>query len=432
VIVGAGLAGLAAAAKLVEARHDVAVLEARDRVGGRVLSRTLGGQVIDLGGQWIAPSQERVHALIRRFDLATAAPPDDGDKLLERGSRRRLYRGNLPRLPPLARLELRFTLQRLDRMRARVPLSHPAAAGQAAEWDGVTVESFRRGLKTAAVGALLDASLGALFGASCSEMSLLALMFHLNSSSGLLKPMRGGAAEVRLAGGAQALADKLAAGLAPHIHVSTPVRAVEQDGSAVMVHSDAGSLRARRCIIALPPLLAGRIRYSPSLPPARDQLTQRMPMGHLTVVAAVYDRPFWRERGLGGEVVSDRPPLRVCLPAGESILLGVAAADDARALSRLSPADRKNRVLDAFARWFGEPARRPLDYLDKDWTEDPWSAGSVGLLPPGTLTRYGAALREPVGRVHWAGSETSAVWCGHMEGALMSGERAAGEVLHGA
>jgi monoamine oxidase len=261
-------------------------------------------------------------------------------------------------------------------------------------------------------------------------MSLLGLLFHLNAADGLLKPMRGGSAEQRLAGGAQTLAEKLAASL--DVHLSTPVRAVEHDASAVIVHSDAGSVRARRCIIALPPLLAGRIRYSPPLPPARDQLTQRMPMGHLTVMAAAYDRPFWRERGLGGEVVSDRPPIRVCMPAGDTLLLGVAAADDARALARLSPADRRNRVLDAFVRWFGEPARRPLDFIEKDWADDPWSAGSVGLFPPGTLTRYGAALREPVGRLHWAGSETAAVWCGYMEGALASGERAASEVLQGA
>ncbi len=158
-------------------------------------------------------------------------------------------------------------------------------------------------------------------------------------------------------------------------------------------------------------------------------------MGHLINVTAVYPTAFWRAGGLTGEVVSDRPPLRICMDAtragGPYLLLGVAAGDDARELGRLPAADRRNRALDAFARWFGEPARRPLAFVEKDWADDPWSGGSVGLLLPGTLTRYGAALREPIGRIHWAGSETSTVWCGHMEGALASGERAAAEVVKG-
>jgi monoamine oxidase len=435
IIIGAGLAGLAAARKLVESRRDVLVLEARDRVGGRTLTHRLEGQAVDLGGQWIAPAQERISALVRELGLATCRPFSDGEKLLERRSRLRRYRGNLPHLPPVSRLELRFTLSRLDKLRARVPLTHPAAAGQAPEWDGVTVESFKRTLKTRPVRALVDASLGALWGAAPSEMSLLGLLFHLNSSGGLLKPMRGGNGELRLVEGAQEIAARIAQKLGDRVRLSSPVRAVEQDGGAVIAHFDGGSCRARRCIVALPPLLAGRIRYTPPLPTARDQLTQRMPMGHVINVLGVYAGAFWRARGLTGEVVSDRPPLRICIDAtrgaGPFVLCGVAAGDDARELGRLSPADRKNRALDAFARWFGEEARRPIAFVEKDWADDPWSGGSVGLLPPGTLTRYGAALREPVGRIHWAGSETSPVWCGHMEGALASGERAASEVLKG-
>jgi monoamine oxidase len=435
VVVGAGLAGLQAARRLMEARRDVLVLEARDRVGGRTLNHTVAGQVVDLGGQWIAPSQARMRALIDELRLTRCSPFSDGEKLLEQRSRLRRYRGNLPHLPPLSRVELRFTLSRLDKLRARVPLSRPAAAGQASEWDGTTVESFRRTLKTSAVGALLEVSLGALWGAAPSEMSLLGLLHFLNSAGGLLKPMRGGGEEFRLVEGTQEIAVRLAAQLGDRVRRSSPVRAIEQDGSAVMVHFDGGSVRARRCIVALPPLLAGRIRYTPALPPRRDQLTQRMPMGHIINFVAAYPEPFWRARGLTGEVVSDRSPVRICMDAtrGEKpyLLLAVAAGDDARKLERLPPAERRNCALEALVRWFGEEARRPLAFLEKDWAEDPWSGGSVGLLPPGTLTRYGAALHEPVGRVHWAGSETSSEWCGNMEGALASGERAAAEVLRG-
>jgi monoamine oxidase len=374
--------------------------------------------------------------LVRELELETISGGAAGEKLFDYRGRLRRYDGELPRLPVMSALELRFTLSRIDKLRAQVPLSHPSAAGMAGEWDGVTVESFKRSLKTRAVRSLLDAALGALYGAEAGELSLLGLLYQLNASQGLLKPVRGGGGELRLARGAQEIATRLAARLGERIRLSAPVRAIEQDGSAVMVHSDVGSHRARRCIVALPPLLAGRIRYTPSLPAARDQLTQRMPMGHMTKVIAIYDSPFWRKSGLCGQVVSDRGPVRVCLEEsrGEerAVLIGVVAGDDARRFSRLSPADRRNRALDCLARWFGEAARRPRTYIEKDWAEDPWSAGGpVALLSPGTLTRYGASLREPVGRIHWAGSETSTAWCGYMEGAIASGERAANEVQKG-
>jgi monoamine oxidase len=173
------------------------------------------------------------------------------------------------------------------------------------------------------------------------------------------------------------------------------------------------------------------------MPEARDQLTQRVPMGATTKVIAVYARAFWRERGLSGEAVGDRGPVRLTFDdsthdGSQAALLGFIAGDDARNFARLDAAERRAQALASFARYFGDEAKSPSAYVEKDWAADPWSGGCpVGLMGPGTLTRYGAALREPVGRIHWAGTETSTIWCGYMEGAVLSGERAANEVAKG-
>ena len=206
-------------------------------------------------------------------------------------------------------------------------------------------------------------------------------------------------------------------------------------GGFVDVVSDRYVNRARRVIVALPPALAGRIQYEPALPALRDGLTQRMPQGHLVKVQAIYERPFWRADGLNGTSISDVGPCNVTFDSSPrsgspGALLGFVGGDEARRFARLSAPERRRAALASLARAFGPRALEPIDYLEADWASDPYSRGCpVGIAPPGVLTTYGAALREPVGRIHWAGTETSTYWNGYMDGAVRSGERAAREVL---
>jgi monoamine oxidase len=214
-----------------------------------------------------------------------------------------------------------------------------------------------------------------------------------------------------------------------------PVRRIVAGRGFVDVVSDRYVNRARHVVVALPPALAGRILYDPALPALRDGLTQRMPQGQLVKVQAIYERPFWRDDGLNGSSLSDVGPCNVTFDSSPrsgrpGALLGFVGGDEARRFTRLPQAERRRAALASLARCFGPRALEPVDYLEVDWASEPYSRGGpVGIAPPGVLTTYGAALREPVGAIHWSGTETSTYWNGYLDGAVRAGERAAAEVL---
>jgi monoamine oxidase len=175
----------------------------------------------------------------------------------------------------------------------------------------------------------------------------------------------------------------------------------------------------------------------PPLPPLRDQLTQHMPQGTLMKFEAVYDTPFWRAKGLNGQVVSENGPVKVTFdtsPANGSlgIMMGFIGGHDARVWEDRPASERRDAVLQNFANYFGNEALNPRQVVEFNWSTEVWNRGCpVAVLGPGTLIDFGSALRTPVGRVHWAGTETSTYWNGYMDGAVRSGERAAKEALAG-
>jgi monoamine oxidase len=219
-----------------------------------------------------------------------------------------------------------------------------------------------------------------------------------------------------------------------NVVLSSPVRKITRLRDRVQVESDKLIAVGQRVIVAIPPPLAGRLQYSPALPADRDQLTQRFPMGSVMKVIAIYDKPFWRDQGYSGQVVADTPPVQVTFdntpPSGSpGALMGFVEATSSRQLNTVSKATLKAKVLDNFGTYFGEPARHPIAFFEKRWDNDIWHRGCpVCFTPPGVLLDYGQAIRRPVGRIHWAGTETSTYWNGYMDGAVRSGERAAAEV----
>lgn len=439
IVIGAGLAGLTAARELVKQGLTVIVLEARERVGGRTLSHTTSlGDVVDLGAQWIGPTQRRIEALCAELGVETFPQHNEGMKILSLGGSISTYKRSIPSLPLFSLLSLDRTIRRLDALCKEVPLDAPERAPRAAEWDGMTVESWKRAnVSTWRTRAVIDVAVGAVFAAEPSEISFLHFLFYLRSGGGLLRltEITNGAQQTRLVTGAQSIAQRMAEGLGDRVVLGAPVRSITQDGEGIAVRTDRGEHLGRYGIAAIAPALAGRIAYDPPLPAVRDQLTQRMPLGSVTKCVALYKKPFWRERGLSGEAVVDRGPIKVVFddsPADGShgALLGFMVGSDARAWGQRSLEARRAAVLGELARLFGGEAEACVEYIEKDWGAEEWSRGCfAGLMPPGALTSFRSALREPVGRIHWAGTETALEWNGYMDGAVESGERAAREVL---
>lgn len=438
-VVGGGIAGLIAARDLVAGEHDVVVLEARDRVGGRVVTERLAdGTPIDHGGQWIGPGQHRMAHLAEDLALATFPTFDEGENLLRFGGRTGRYRGAIPRLNPAVLADMAQAQLRFDRMATRVPLDAPWAADRAADWDGQTFESWiRRNAVTRGARELFTLYSEAVFAAEPADLSLLHALFYTHSGNGVdvLAGTRDGAQQDRFVDGAQSVALALAAQLGDRVRLTQPVRRIDRSADAVAVLTDSILVRARHAVVAVPPPLASRIRWEPALPASRDQLLQRMPMGAVIKCHLVYEQPFWRDDGLTGQATTDVGPVKVTFDnsppsASPGVLLAFAEGAHARALNQLDPQERRREVLASVAALFGPPALRPVEYLERDWIAEEWTRGCyAAMFTPGTWTQLGPALRAPIGRVHWAGTETATVWCGYMDGAAQSGERAAAEIL---
>lgn len=439
VVVGAGFAGLTASRALIDAGHQVVVLEARDRVGGRTLTVRHSGTWLDLGGQWIGPGQDRVAALVDELGMATYPQREEGDVVI-------LDAGGLRRAPDVALgfgdEELGAYLElvgALEDLAGSVPLDAPWATPDAASLDALSLADWVRQQSVPdPVVALFEVGVQAVFAASSAQLSLLHTAHYVASAGGWSKltDSEGGAQQDRVVGGVAPVAEALAARLPEGVvMLERPVRALRQDAHGIVAVADGVTVGARRAVVAVPPTMAGRIDYDPPLPARRDQLIQHMPQGSVIKFHVLYDEPWWRAEGLSGMVLCPDEPIGVtfdCTPPEGSpgLLTGFFEGPHAVAHAEASAEQRRQVVLDVLARTLGERARGAVDYVDRDWSAEAWTRGCYGAhLPPGALTVFGPALRQPCGRLHWAGTETAERWTGYIDGAIDSGQRVAAEVL---
>ncbi len=437
-VIGAGLAGLTAASHLVASGLEVQVLEARDRVGGRTFTRRIHGETIDVGGQWIGPGQERMIALVQELGITTFPTPGTGRHVLDEAGTVSTYSGTVPRLSPLTLLRTQAALSWVEHLVSKVPAGSPWTAEGAEELDSTTVAAWMQahGLGGRTL-SLLQPALRTVFGAEAGELSMLHLLTYASSAGDFrrLIEVKDGFQQDRLIGGAQQISEALADRVGrERLHLSNPVTRIERDRDGCLVHTRSEAFRARRVIVAVPLALTSRIAFDPPLPPAREHLHQRCPMGATVKVFFSYEEAFWREKGLSGEAVSTAGPISVTFdntaPGGKPQLLAFVTGAPARTWSQRDPDERIALLVDDLVRWFGEEARHPSWVHEIDWSTEAWSGGCpISTFPPGTWTQVGTALREPVGRIHWAGTETAKVCTGFMEGAIASGERVAQEVV---
>ncbi|MBO9695166.1 MAG: flavin monoamine oxidase family protein [Sphingopyxis sp.] len=437
IIVGAGFAGLSAARELRRAGKSVVVLEADERVGGRTKAATLAGETIDIGGQWVGPTQTHLLALAKDYGVRVVPQYADGENIIDIAGRMARYRGETPGLADEDLAEFGAAVLQLETMAARLPVPRPWLAPEAPELDALTVESWLLvNVPGKPARELFRALIRAVMSSESADVSLLALLSYMASAGGLeaLIATRGGAQDSLFEGSVWSIASKIAAELGGAVVLGAPVSRIEQDAKGVTATSAKGVWRGARVIVTAPPAMAARIAYAPPLPARRDGLTQRMPLGNVIKVALAYDRPFWREQGLSGLVISDKTEFGPWFDRGTSLtkggaLVGFFDGAPARRWADRTPAERRARVLDDLAEYFGEAARHPVDYVEEVWTLAPFQRGGYVSVPgPGVLTGFGSALLDPVGRIHWAGTETADAWVGYIDGAIRSGERAAKEV----
>lgn len=439
VVVGGGFSGLAAARQLVAGGADVVVLEARDRVGGRVdREQPEPGVTLDLGGTWAGPTQPRITALAAEYGVAAIPQHTDAENIVDLEGRLRRYTGVIPRVGLATLLDLGRLQFSVGRAARRVSSDAPWDARRAQWLDSQSLDQWLRHRRHGHRARTLLAIGGkTIWGAEPRELSLLFVLHYINGAGGLeaLLDTDGGAQHERFENGAYEIAARIADQLGPRVVLNAAVSRVAADADSVTVTGPGVAVRARRVIVALPPPMCAAIEFEPRLPAARQSLQRQWQMGALTKCFAIYDEPFWRADGASGEALSDSSLASLTFdvsPPDDScgVLLGFVGGDDARRHAEMSESDGRAEVLKGFARLFGERALRPEGWSQRIWAAERWSGGGpVAIAPPGTLATDGPALREPCGRVHWAGTETAERWGGYIEGAIVAGERAAGEVL---
>jgi monoamine oxidase len=440
IIVGAGFSGLAAARMLDQAGISFKLLEARDRLGGRTYTKQLeNNRYVDLGGQWIGQGQDRMYALAQAYNIPWYDTYNEGKNIIDLNGKVATYTGLIPRMDIPSLINLDFILRKLEAMAKKIPLENPWNAKQAIEYDAISLEAYIRKLcYTNNCYKVIRAGLETVFACELNELSLLHALFYIRSGRNLntLLSITDGAQQHRLKGGMQTLAKEIAKAFNDKIHFNHAVNHIDQKDEWVNISGNDFSYSAKKVIMAIPPVLIKDINFNPNLPLKKSQLLDKLSMGIVGKVFGIYEKPFWRKNGYSGQVVADElNPFQTFFDASPAnaeygVLLAFCLANRARAFFSHPQKEREQIALQHFEKYFGAEAAKPIHYIDHCWAEEAWSKGCfAALYPTGAWTNFQDTLAEVQGHIHWAGTETSKVWYGYIEGAVRAGERAAAEII---
>lgn len=443
VIVGAGAAGTTAAHELKKAGLSVVVLEARDRVGGRLWTDVVDGAMLEVGGQWVSPDQDALKETLAELGLETYSRYREGDSVyIGRDGRLQRFTGEIFPVAPETEKEIIRLIEVLDGLVAQVDPDKPWEHPDAEALDRISFEAWleeqtddqeaRDNIALFIAGAMLTKPAYAFSALQALLMAASAGSFsHLVDADFIL--------DERVVGGLQQVPLLLAERLGEDVILGQPVTEVHWSDDGVRVVTDNGlAVRARFVILAHAPILYPWIEFQPALPRLKQQMHQHISMGFVIKVHAVYDRPFWREQGLSGTAFS---PYEISHEAYDNTnhgddrgtLVGFVSDRNADDLFRVSAEERKERILESLSHYYGPEAKNPLVYFESDWGAEEWTRGAYAAsFDLGGLARYGADLRTPVGRIHFACSDMAGAGYQHVDGAIRMGRLVAANIVEAA
>ncbi len=440
-IIGGGFSGIAAAKKLHESGVSFRVLEARERLGGRVFTKTISEDLyLDFGGQWIGPTQDRMYELCKEYGIEYFETYNQGKNILDLRGKIKTYSGVIPKIDLLSLINLDWLIRKLERLARQIDLNSPWSHPKAGEFDSLSLVDFlKKNSKTDPCFQVIRLGCETIFACDLHELSLLHALFYIKSGTSLdcLINIKNGAQQHRIKGGMQTIVDRMAKDFSEHISFNSSVQKIEKTDSGILVHSESAYYSCQKVIFAVPPPLLDEIEIIPELSQEKKKLLKNYPMGQVGKCFMIYKKPFWRKSGFSGQAVSDEnSPFQTlfdCSPADGKygILMGFAIGNRAKIHFGLSKENRESRMKSLLVSYFGSEASSSIRYEDFTMTDEVWSRGCfAALMPTGAWTNFQDTYRKSEDPFYFAGTEAATRWHGYIEGAVLAGEGSASEVIH--
>jgi monoamine oxidase len=434
-VLGGGLAGLSAAFELAAAGHDVTILEAQRRPGGRVqtLRDFSEGLYAEAGAGRIPDSHHVTLHYVSLFGLPLVpfSPPA--------GSQVAFFGGVRQKFDSLAHLDLSrlpIDLSAGERAMGLEKMEHEYVGSLFSEVGAPDSPGFPPSAALEKYGSLTIAELLARRGASKAAIAYLAQGFEDDDALDFLRDAQSHAVRLRkIRGGNDRLPRAFAARLSDRIRYGAVVKEIHRSDSGVEIRYEQSgapfTLTADHAVCALPFFVLRDIPVTPAFPEDKNDAIRTLRRGNVTRVIQQTRTRYWQKEGSNGFAIVDRP-MEIWSPSFDQpgkrgLLTAYTYERYARALAEKSESERQSEIANLFDKVHPGLAQELEGGVTKIWDDDPYARGAYTLFNPGELTRLPPIMARPEGRIHFAGEHVSS-FPGWMQGALIAGLRAAHEV----